>query len=168
LILYIYILTGWTPLHYAAESGNIAACKILLNNPLVNLQINSQPTGKGSTPLELVKVRLQNSTHFSSDHISNLQSIAKELSSAIRNQEKIRIQKQTERLEKEEKINQIKLKQIEKEEKEKELLIRKQKQLKEKQNRQRDFVEVEVKQKNITPTKSISSKLNSCFTYQLF
>lgn len=131
----------------------------------MHLQINSQSTGKGSTPLELVKIRLQNSTHFSGEHISNLQSIAKELSSAIRNQEKIRIQKETERLEKEEKINQIKLKQIEKEEKEKELLSRKQKQLKEKQERQRDLDEVEVKQKNNTLIKSISSNYILIYIY---
>jgi hypothetical protein len=127
--------SGWTPLHYAAGQGDVPAVRLLMEagaSLLVHAVI-----GKGATPLEVVKTRLQNSGHFSSAHISNLQQVAKELSEAVRNLEKIKQQKETERLLKEEKQIVERQKLAEREEKERELLERKQKQLKDKQERDR-------------------------------
>ena len=92
-------------------------------------------SGKGSTALELVKSRLQNSSHFSAAHIANLQLVAKELSEAVRNLEKQKQAREAEAREREEKILEEQRKQAEKEEKERELLVRKQKQIKEKQDK---------------------------------
>ena len=92
-------------------------------------------SGKGSTALELVKSRLQNSSHFSAAHISNLQLVAKEISEAVRNLEKQKQAREAEAREREEKILEEQRKQAEKEEKERELLVRKQKQIKEKQDK---------------------------------
>lgn len=85
----------------------------------------------------MVRSRLQNAGHFSASHIANLQLAAKELSEAVRSLEKIKQQKETERLLKEEKLEAARKKLAEREEKERELLERKQKQLKDKQDRDR-------------------------------
>ena len=92
-------------------------------------------SGKGSTALELVKSRLQNSSHFSAAHIANLQLVAKEISEAVRGLEKQKQAREAEAREREEKILEEQRKQAEKEEKERELLVRKQKLIKEKQDK---------------------------------
>lgn len=127
--------SGWTPLHYAAGQGDVSAVHLLMEAG-ASLLVHAI-TGKGATPLEVVKTRLQNANHFSATHIANLQQVAKELSEAVRNVEKIKLQKEAERLLKEEKLAVERKKLAEREEKERELLERKQKQLKGKQERDR-------------------------------
>jgi hypothetical protein len=127
--------SGWTPLHYAAGQGDVSAVRLLMEAG-ASLLVHAV-TGKGATPLEVVKTRLQNANHFSATHIANLQQVAKELSEAVRNVEKIKLQKEAERLLKEEKLAVERKKLAEREEKERELLERKQKQLKGKQERDR-------------------------------
>ena len=129
--------SGWTFLHYAAGQGDVSAVKLLIEAGAI--VVVHALVGKAVTPLDLVKARLQNAGHFSAAHISNLQQVAKELSEAVRNLEKVKAQKEAERLIKEEKAEVARKKLAEKEEKEKELLERKQRQLKDKQDRAREL-----------------------------
>ena len=125
--------SGWTALHYAASQGDVVSVRALMEAGCT-LNVHAS-TGKGSTALELVKTRLQNSGHFTQAHIANLQQIAREISEAIRNLEKVKQAKEAEAREREEKLAEERRKQAEKEEKERELLERKQKQIKEKQDK---------------------------------
>lgn len=127
---------GWTALHYAVQQADMAMCRLLVECG-ANMTMNGGLNGKGHTPLELVRAKLQNGSHLSPAYTAALQAVAKELSEAIRNAERIKLQKELERQEKEEKLLAEKQKQLEKEAKERELLLRKQKQLKEKQDRER-------------------------------
>ena len=131
--------SGWTFLHYAAGQGDVSAVKLLIEAGAI--VVVHALVGKAVTPLDLVKTRLQNAGHFSAAHIANLQQVAKELSEAVRALEKVKAQKEAERLLKEEKVEEARKKLVEKEEKEKELLERKQRQLKEKQDRARELEE---------------------------
>lgn len=125
--------SGWTALHYAASQGDVVSVRALMEAGCT-LNVHAS-TGKGSTALELVKTRLQNSGHFTQAHIANLQLVAREISEAIRNLEKLKQAKEAEAREREEKLAEERRKQAEKEEKERELLERKQKQIKEKQDK---------------------------------
>jgi Ankyrin repeats (3 copies) len=145
--------SGWTILHYAAGQGDVTAVRMLMNAG-ATLVVHST-VGKAVTPLDLVKTRLQNAGHFSAAHIANLQQVAKEISEGVRALEKVKHQKEAERLLKEEKLEAARKKQAEREEKERELLERKQKQLKEKQERDRNR-DVEVKTVSSTTTQSSS------------
>jgi hypothetical protein len=137
--------SGWTPLHYASSQGDVPSLKLLLEAG-ASLVVHAG-TGKGATPLEVVKSRLQNAGHFSAAHIANLQQVAKELSEGMKNLEKVKHQKEAERILKEEKLEAAKKKLAEREEKERELLERKQKQLKDKQDRDRQRDEEESNKK---------------------
>ena len=133
--------SGWTVLHYAAGQGDIIAVRLLMK---AGATLTVQATvGKAVTPLDLVKTRLQNAGHFSASHISNLQLVSTEISEAIQHQDRIRQQKETEILLKEEKLEIARKITAEREEKERELLLRKQKQLRDKQekDRSRDSIE---------------------------
>ena len=133
--------SGWTVLHYAAGQGDITAVRLLMK---AGATLTVQATvGKAVTPLDLVKTRLQNAGHFSASHIGNLQLVATEISEAIQHQDRIRQQKETEILLKEEKLEIARKITAEREEKERELLLRKQKQLRDKQekDRSRDSIE---------------------------
>lgn len=75
---------GWTPLHYAAEKGNLAACKALIQGGAslsVNAAIINSKDGsikaKGPTPLELVKQRMKKPG--SPQHLSSLEGVLNEL-----------------------------------------------------------------------------------------
>ena len=127
--------SGWTALHYAASQGNISSVRLLLEAG-ASLSVHAG-IGKGATPLDVTKSRLQNAGHFSAAHIANLHLVSKELSDAIRAVEKVKQQKEAERLLKEEKLAAARKVLAEREERERELLERKQKQLKEKQERDR-------------------------------
>ena len=144
--------SGWTPLHYASSQGDVPSLKLLLEAG-ASLVVHAG-SGKGATPLEVVKSRLQNAGHFSAAHIANLQQVAKELSEGMKNLEKVKHQKEAERVLKEEKLEAAKKKLAEREEKERELLERKQKQLKDKQDRdrQRDEEESNKKPLKVAPT----------------
>ena len=127
--------SGWTALHYAASQGNITSVRLLLEAG-ASLSVHAG-IGKGATPLDVTKSRLQNAGHFSAAHIANLHLVSKEISDAIRAVEKVKQQKEAERLLKEEKLAAARKVLAEREERERELLERKQKQLKEKQERDR-------------------------------
>ena len=127
--------SGWTALHYAASQGNITSVRLLLEAG-ASLSVHAG-IGKGATPLDVTKSRLQNSGHFSATHIANLLLVLKEINDAIRAVEKVKQLKEAERLLKEEKLAAARKVLAEREEREKELLERKQKQLKEKQDRDR-------------------------------
>lgn len=146
--------SGWTPLHYAAGQGDLSAVKLLMDAG-ASLLVHAV-SGKGATPLEVVKTRLQNAGHFSALHISNLQQVAKELSEAVRNLEKIKQHKEAERLLKEEKLAGERKKLAEREDKERELLERKQKQLKDKHDKDRSRTIEEDSKKFLLP-QSINS-----------
>ena len=131
--------SGWTILHYAAGQGDVTSVRLLME---VGAAVVIHATvGKAVTPLDIVKTRLQNAGHFSATHIANLQQVARELSEAVRALEKIKAQKEAERLQKEELLEAARKKVAEREEKERELLERKQKQLKDKQDRAREMEE---------------------------
>ena len=149
--------SGWTILHYAASQGDVASVRMLMDAG-ATLVVHAV-VGKPVTPLDLVKTRLQNSGHFSSAHIANLQRVAKELSEVVRNLEKAKQQKEAERLLKEENIAAARKKLAEREEKERELLERKQKQLKDKQerDRNRDLEEDNKKSQKNSSSSSASS-----------
>jgi Ankyrin repeats (3 copies) len=145
--------SGWTILHYAAGQGDVTAVRMLMTAGAA-LVVHST-VGKAVTPLDLVKTRLQNAGHFSAAHIANLQQVAKEISEGVRALEKVKHQKEAERVSKEEKLEAARKKQAEREEKERELLERKQKQLKEKQERDRNR-DADVKTVSSTTTQSSS------------
>lgn len=152
--------SGWTILHYAAGQGDVTAVRLLMNAG-AGLVVHAT-VGKAVTPLDLVKTRLQNAGHFSAAHIANLQQVAKEISEGVRALEKVKHQKEAERLLKEEKLEAARKKQAEREEKERELLERKQKQLKEKQDRDRNRdVEVKTVSGNTTQSSSLSGTSRS-------
>lgn len=81
-------IKGWTALHYAADAANIDAIRQLVAMG-VNMVTKSSKQNKQLTALEIVKNRLHNSTQLSTEYVSVLQAIAKELSEAIRYQEKL-------------------------------------------------------------------------------
>ena len=144
--------SGWTFLHYAAGQGDIASVRLLMEAG-ATLVVHAT-SGKAVSPLDLVKTRLQNAGHFSAVHIANLQLVAKELSEAVRAQEKVKAQKEAERQLKDEKLEAARKKLAEREDKERELLERKQKQLKDRQEKDkaRDLEGEVCKKSKIPPT----------------
>ena len=90
---------GWTPLHYAAEKGNLAACKALLQGGAslsVNAAIINSKDGsiksKGPTALELVKQRMKKPG--SPQHLSALEAVCSELTRLTNEETKAKEQKE--------------------------------------------------------------------------
>lgn len=151
---------GYTALHYAVQQADLPIIRLLMEAG-IQLSLNAGLNGKGPTPLEMVKNKLQNGSQLNSSQTSLLQSIAREISEAIRQIERLRLQKEAERFEKEAKLEEEKRKQQEKDAKERELLERKQRQLKEKQERDKKREEEEAKRKSGPISSSSSSGASS-------
>ena len=143
---------GWTPLHYAAATGMVGACKALVKAGAL-LNIHAYPPGaakdavdgKGPTPLELVKQQLGKAS-TPAPVTAALAAVEAELSEAVRRLDELRMQREAERSNKEAKARAEKQRLAAKEQTERELLERKQKQLRERQERDRLKAEEEARE----------------------
>lgn len=133
------LATGWTPLHYAANSGILKVCKSLIAaGALLNIHAlpKDKDAEKGPTPLELVRQNLQLPQSLAKRE--SLEAVAAELQCAIEKLDTARLQRDLEKSHREAQLKAEKIRLSQKEQAERELLERKQKQLKEKQDRLRE------------------------------
>jgi hypothetical protein len=91
---------GWTPLHYAAERGNLSACKCIVRHGgcmSTHVDIISKDgvaKAKGPTPVELARQRLKKP--LSAAHASALESVCMELTKLAEELEHARVRQEDE------------------------------------------------------------------------
>lgn len=157
---------GWTPLHYAAGNGVTVTTKALIDaGAILNVHALSTTVpgkkeavvtsgDKGPTPLQLVKLRLQE--NYPSNVTRNLQSVESMLTEAVQRLEALKAQREAEKANKDAKLRAEKQKQAAKEQAEKELLEKKQRQLREKQEKKEE--EERLKQQQLQQQSSTASE----------